>query len=141
MTQKSLAEQIAEMQNNLKALDKLMQAELAPKLEVVRKKISSITVQYSDGTTADFIEAQDLFAPTNHIAAKSATPINRKQVVHTGVHHNWATRVKNPKPGLAVEINGVTYQSIADAGRKLNLHPCTVGDRVHSSEWSNWRIL
>ena len=140
MTQKSLAAQIAEMQNNLTALDKLMQAELAtPKIEVVRKKIASITVQFSDGSTQSFIEEQDFFDPKNHILA--TTPDGRKPVVHSGVHNNWATRVKSPRPGLAVEVHGVRYESIAEAGRQLNLHPCTVGERVHNPDWRDWRIL
>ena len=108
MTQKSMAAQIAEMQNNLKALDKILQ-------EPIEKKISSITVTYDDNTT------MTVFATT-----QQQTKPARKCTTY------------QDKGGKACIIDGVKYISINAASRALNVYPGGVTSRVQSKLFPTW---
>lgn len=132
----SIAQQIANITNSIKALDILQQLKDHPSPTT---KVNSITVKYTDGTEDVFTKSTvQQAAPTP--AVKKPYP-QRKVVVYTGVHNNHATRVKFIKEGVAVNIDGTDYISIAEAGRQLNLHPCTVSARVHSDAYPTWVIV
>ena len=104
MTQKSLAEQVAEMQNNLTALDKI--------LNTKENRISSIIVKYSDGSS-------DLFSP-----ALKRPPENLPEQKVKAVAVDLDIRpAKSPnfKEGYACLINGKKYVSIMHASRVLKI--------------------
>ena len=150
MTQKSLAAQISEMQNNLAALDKLMQAEIDKKFAkeevAVVATIDRIVVTYTDGTTQQFVPKVEAIQPdtTQHTKPQSHVPYvpgNRKLVVYPGPHDNWSRRITHEsRPGLAVVIDGTQYHSIAEASRQLNLNPCTVSRRIYDNAWTTWNL-
>jgi hypothetical protein len=98
MTQKSLAEQVAEMQNNLTALDKI--------LNTKEKRISSIIVKYNDGTA-------ELFSPT---LKRPTENLPEQKVVEART-----PRLPNFKEGYACIINGKKYLSIMHASRVLKI--------------------
>lgn len=143
MTQKTLAAQIAEMKNDLAALDKLMQAEIDAKFAqpIKERKLTKFLCTYDDGTEQWFVP--EVSAPvSNPASTPNLDPFGRKVTVVNGKHNNWALRIKHgPRPGLQVEIDGEQYDSMAEASRQLNLHPCTVAKRVHSSAYTTWNVV
>ena len=98
MTQKTLAEQVAELQNNLIALDKIINA------PTPEKKVKCFRFTYDDGST-------QWFAP---ISDEDATD-------QLDVKLDNKTIKKKPRPGYPCIIRGVRYNSVMHAARELGL--------------------
>jgi len=118
MTQKTLAEQLAEMQNNLIALDKLIKAEPAPKF-----KVDKIQITYTDGTVATFVEQKE--DPIQVAHASILAQLRKRAEERSTLHEdNFAADTLRRKAanGYKCRIHGVQYRSIMHASR--NLHIC-----------------
>ena len=104
MSQRTIAQQIAEAQNVLVALSKQVQV-------TADKKVQSITVSYSDGSTDTFVKQ----------------PLASEILAQLRVRHTEVETAEDPLPakvhlrgGFACIINGVRYNSIMHASRVLN---------------------
>ena len=112
MTQKSMAQQLAEMKNNLIAMEKLLRPE-APEV-VPEKKAMCFLVTYDDGTTQKFVK-EPAGRSTEEILAQLRSRAEKMK-------YETAT---DPAPrksiGFACIFNGVRYNSIRHAGRSTGI--------------------
>ena len=113
MTQKSIAEQIADAQNVLVALSKKVAQEVIP----VTKEVDSITVAYQDGTTETFVKQQDTKA--SEILAQLRDRATARASVVFAPDPLPAKQLK--RGGFKCRIHGVNYTSIMHASRSLDI--------------------
>lgn len=140
MTQKTLAEQIAEMQNNLIALDKIITATIPNPVEIERR-IKHFEVVYKDGTKALFIEDKSTEVPAETMSAEEVLKVLRKRHVEPAL-------APDPKPrkelahriGYACIINGVKYNSLIHASRVLKVCRHTIKTNIESGR-NNWSYV
>ncbi len=116
MTQKALAQQLAEMRNNMLALDKLLKAPYEPKQEPERI-VSEFLITYKDGTSQKF-------GPIGPLINKTSTDDQVKEILaKTKARHlpNQPVLSTLPRPGFGCNIDGKTYASVMQASRELGL--------------------
>jgi len=126
MTQKTLKEQVAEMQNNLTALDKLLSAPIV-QAPITEKRVRSFLLSYDDGEEV-------LFEPK---IGKSASEIlaiirERNELLNQTreIEYDPIVRKATPKLGFECVIHGKNYNSINHAGRVLNMCRHTVKSNI-----------
>lgn len=135
MTQKSLAEQVAEMQNNLIALDKLLQAPPTPTPVLVGR----IVVEYDDGTEQIFVPHQETSPTKTTMSVQEVLSQLRKR------HTEEPKLAPDPKPrkelaprtGYSCIINGVKYNSLIHAERVLGMSRHAIKARIEKG-MVNW---
>lgn len=113
MKNKSMADQLAEMQNNLTALDKIL------KTPEDTKVVKSVVVNYTDGTSQEFASVE---AKVEHRKRKTCTQYEDKL-------------------GKKCVIGGVTYQSVSAASRALNIYKGGVTSRIKSTLFPDWNYV
>jgi hypothetical protein len=135
MAQQTLAEQIAEMQNNLIALDKIINAPVAP----ATQKVGRIVVEYEDGT-------EDIFV--KHVPLKLITDDQTKSILSQLRKRNLEKETEvaaDPKPkatlpnriGYSCILDGVKYNSLIHAERVLGMSRHTIKANIERG-MSNW---
>ena len=115
MTQKSIAEQIADAQNVLVALSKKVAQEVIP----VTKEVDSITVAYQDGTTETFVKQPQPDLKTREILSQLRDRATARASVVFAPDPLPAKQLK--RGGFKCRIHGVNYTSIMHASRSLDI--------------------
>ena len=130
MTQKTLAEQVAELQNNLIALDKIIITPSPSPSPSVEPKVKSFLVKYDDGTEQLFVPeepktqvAEVLQEIRNRHVETAIDPLPAKQHIHIGYE---------------CIINGKKYNSIMHASRALGIcrHRIKANLETNLTGWS-----
>ena len=123
--QTSMAQQIANITNSVKALEILQQLRdttiVAPVLTIVQ-----IKVVLSDGTEQTFIKET------------AATAISAPVEIVTPLSYGLKNAQYGPKPGKACIIDGVKFISIVAAGLHHNLERGRVSARIKSDYFPTW---
>jgi len=130
MTQKTLAEQVAEMQNNLIALDKLLQAPVHQC--AAQPLVGRIVVEYDDGTEQIFVPHK-VTEPTKAVmSAEEVLKVLRKRKTEEPkvAEDPLPRKPRLPRIGFACIINGVKYNSIIHASRVLGMCRHTIKHNI-----------
>jgi hypothetical protein len=140
MTQKTLAEQVAEMQNNLIALDKLLHAQ-EPTPQPQPALVGRIVVEYDDGTEQIFVPHKVTETPKSTMTAEEVLKIIRKRHVEPELAADPLPRKpRQPRIGFACIINGVKYNSIVHASRVLGMCRHTIKANL-DRDFANWSYV
>ena len=123
MTQKTISEQLAEMQNNLIALDKIINAPV----QEVEKKVKSFLITYDDGTEQVFVPEviQTPKLTTAEILSQLRTRANKMDYANDTL----IPKARN-REGYACMINGVKYHSIMHASRVTGIYRHAIQARL-----------
>jgi hypothetical protein len=133
MTQKTLPEQVAEMQNNLIALDKIINAPQTP-------KVGRIVVEYEDGTEDIFVKhvPPKLVADdqTRSILAQLRKRNLEKEEIKVA-NDPLQKKMLPSRIGFSCIINGVKYNSLMHAQRALGICRHTIKENIEKG-LANW---
>jgi hypothetical protein len=119
MTQKTMAQQIAEAQNIITALSKQIEAP-------VERKLKKFLCTYDDGTEQWFVpeEVQPIFT-TKEILSQV-----RDRHLPKEIAEDTLPMKQHLKPGLECIINGVRYRSVMHASRITGVCRHSIKDKL-----------
>lgn len=117
MSQKTISEQLAEMQNNLIALDKIINAPV----QAVEKKVKSFLIVYDDGTEQVFVPevAKPKLTTAEILLQLRDRSAKREEKYETAADPLFPKQ--RLREGFACVINGTRYNSIVHASRVLGV--------------------
>ena len=130
MTQKTIAEQIADAQNVLVALSKQVEIQKVS----VTKQVESITITFNDGTNQKFVpevqvdKTPELLSQLRVRADKMKYPLAGDPLVPS---------IYSPRKGFGCIIEGKKYNSIMHAARALDMCRHTVKHNLDSG-FTGW---
>ena len=131
MTQKSMAQQIAEAQNIVTALSKKLEEQLAAPKPLPERKLTKFLCTYDDGTSQWFVpEVVERKWTTEEVYAQIRPEAKAKYAAKVALAVE-ADVASHPRKGTECVILGKRYNSISHAARSSGM--CRTGISVRLS--------